>query len=1615
MSSSSDSDFESFSGNAKRISGRPKIRPAAASTPATAEKTSAARPVPEPTLVKRRPGRPPKKLTAPTVTPSLVVAPAPASRVKEPRLSLVDGGSSTDNDASMAISAAINRVFDSGASDSEHTASGRKAGKSLSVSGAKGGGKAAVLSPIQYTSSLLRDFVEKTQKLGQQQEANVIVPDQTANSLPRESSATNWDAAPAKPEAAGTGEVVKRKRGRPPKKPPVPQMPESAAVVAQGKTDRLTSRVKLAMRDSPDSGILSVNQSPSHSPRLVKRANTVSASAGRSQATSSSSNAMLLSLEKPMYTTERVLYPPRNIKRGRPPLNKAKESAARMDKTGVDPIWRKIDINKKFQRPTNGYKSDGGSVAGERNTVPGTSDGALRGEGSSVVCSKVLAAQCGYASDYGSVRKSRQSGYRSDYSTKSRKSGYRSDYSTKGGCGYRSDCSVRRKLRRKRRPKSTSAGSGGAKNLLENNSGSLPIDPYLGVRVKSAAFDEEDILQLAGLSLGNSSDDESGNEVTVVTKPSPEPKIQKSEWSFNVLMDNFTHGLLSLAGKEWLGSLKRQVNKFGMIPSHFADFDRAKFEREFIANYRSLVAQSRAEAEAMEARLNPPEDPKAKNKKGERKPEVPKYNHFESFSNVLPIIELKSKRSAKSIRSRRSSAVSRCSSRSNRSMHHKHRRKRLKSKSESGPQNKLAEKIRLQLEQIIEIFGPACQLIDLPVKSLKNQQVQIPEPGTTASEANKKEKETPKASQKRGVKKRKFSENADPAGTPTGPKRRTKKGQESQSPDDHKLPLKKRHYLLSDGEKGSGVEHKESQEEEEEKGLEHGGDSKGPGTPKVKSLDAPQSSSSDVLSAAHTPRSRKQVELQPQDKKKKLLSPSTPSGRGRPPKFTNSPSTGEKKLSPVPPPGVFEPTVDLELQIPISTIVISSTGKSGLLTVRSKLEKSLDSPSLKKKRKKINRTGFPTLKKKKKRMTPVPVALTVGADILPDLKLEKCDRVPEDGETASIFMERDDLQQKQAVVSVERLPELELPPTRTLRTKLSPAVLEKSQDVPVPSPRASRKVKLEEPKVEESLEAQKPKRRCNVKVDPPAPVQSKTRSRRANSAERSEDSGKPERRISLLEEISPNKRQSIRNLAKTLMESEVAAQKDVVDPPVPAKKIDPRKRRMTVAVLEPSKVRTPPPLRLPPPRKSVTPIPPLPDQSPTALKDIKPAPTTIEMEQDVLPMPEEDHDDVESIARTDTPSSEVSDRSSTKKVPKWKKKYLPAGLFSEYYKEPEKDRSKKDSAKDSGEPSVCPALLPPPPYCENFYRRSQVDFQLPHDLWWAHDNQKLPGRDTVASWTFKKIRTNVYSDVKPNPNTDLPSCNCKPSSGCVDDCLNRMVYTECNPDTCPCEEKCQNTKIQRHEFAPGIERFMTEKKGWGVRTKYAIKKSQFIIEYLGEVVTEREFKERMGNVYAKDTHHYCLHLDGDLVIDGHRMGSDCRFVNHSCTPNCEMQKWSVNGLSRMSLFALRDIKPGEELTYDYNFALYNPSEGQPCKCDSKDCRGVIGGKSQRVTKPVAEAAVSEDKKSGRNRKRQAKKNQSQHSSKVRPSTPLFQVPTNKEISIIRESNCFLMRNLMKVS
>lgn len=95
-----------------------------------------------------------------------------------------------------------------------------------------------------------------------------------------------------------------------------------------------------------------------------------------------------------------------------------------------------------------------------------------------------------------------------------------------------------------------------------------------------------------------------------------------------------------------------------------------------------------------------------------------------------------------------------------------------------------------------------------------------------------------------------------------------------------------------------------------------------------------------------------------------------------------------------------------------------------------------------------------------------------------------------------------------------------------------------------------------------------------------------------------------------------------------------------------------------------------------------------------------------------------------------------------------------------------------------------------------------------------------------------------------------------------------------------------------------------------------VKKGQFVIEYVGELIDEATCQERVRKG-ADITNYYMLTIDKDCIIDAGPMGNLSRFMNHSCDPNCETQKWTVNGDVRVGLFASREIKEGEELTFDY--------------------------------------------------------------------------------------------------
>ncbi|KAJ1947123.1 hypothetical protein FBU59_001911 [Linderina macrospora] len=125
------------------------------------------------------------------------------------------------------------------------------------------------------------------------------------------------------------------------------------------------------------------------------------------------------------------------------------------------------------------------------------------------------------------------------------------------------------------------------------------------------------------------------------------------------------------------------------------------------------------------------------------------------------------------------------------------------------------------------------------------------------------------------------------------------------------------------------------------------------------------------------------------------------------------------------------------------------------------------------------------------------------------------------------------------------------------------------------------------------------------------------------------------------------------------------------------------------------------------------------------------------------------------------------------------------------------------------------------------------------------------------------------------------------------------------------------------------------------------------MEYMGEIVSTAQFRKR-ARVYQQEgiRHQYFMSIGNNKIIDATRKGSVARFINHSCGPNCVLQKWMVAGAIRMGIFAERPIKRGEEITFDYKFERMAGAEPQPCYCGAPECKGIIGVAKERRRKHV---------------------------------------------------------------
>lgn len=136
-------------------------------------------------------------------------------------------------------------------------------------------------------------------------------------------------------------------------------------------------------------------------------------------------------------------------------------------------------------------------------------------------------------------------------------------------------------------------------------------------------------------------------------------------------------------------------------------------------------------------------------------------------------------------------------------------------------------------------------------------------------------------------------------------------------------------------------------------------------------------------------------------------------------------------------------------------------------------------------------------------------------------------------------------------------------------------------------------------------------------------------------------------------------------------------------------------------------------------------------------------------------------------------------------------------------------------------------------------------------------------------------------------------------------------------------------EMERHEARFAVLDSPIE--GRGAFAVKFIAQGESIAEYTGERIGKEESERRCeaGNPYI-------FQIDDDTDLDGNVPDNAARFINHSCDPNCE----AIDYEGHIWIEAIRDIRPGEELTFNYGYGLADYRD-HPCECGKPNCLGYI--------------------------------------------------------------------------
>lgn len=117
--------------------------------------------------------------------------------------------------------------------------------------------------------------------------------------------------------------------------------------------------------------------------------------------------------------------------------------------------------------------------------------------------------------------------------------------------------------------------------------------------------------------------------------------------------------------------------------------------------------------------------------------------------------------------------------------------------------------------------------------------------------------------------------------------------------------------------------------------------------------------------------------------------------------------------------------------------------------------------------------------------------------------------------------------------------------------------------------------------------------------------------------------------------------------------------------------------------------------------------------------------------------------------------------------------------------------------------------------------------------------------------------------------------------------------------------------------------------GRGAFAQQALSRGAIVATFGG---TAARFSEL--SAFSNDRVSRSIQVDDDLFFVGPPIAEPGDFLNHSCAPNCGMR-------NATQVVTMRDIAPGEELTFDYAMTDTAPYDEFPCGCGADNCRRVV--------------------------------------------------------------------------